>query len=281
MLFSSPNTSHFFFLFTALALWFATNRFRSSYGLNQESALSRRPWVDDREHAFIAPGPEDARSPCPALNTLANHGYINRSGKEISESSLVSSLTSIYRLSTPLAELLVEGGIGTCGHKIERWLSLDALAAHDVIEHDASLVHDNTPLGAAFAPINVNWTLVDDLTAAYPDGLGITHLAEARVKRELMLGDERRPQLDFVHGEIAHGEAAMTWLLMKDAKDVVRTETIRHWFGRETFPDSYVIPDEEVTLWKARGISTKIGDTMIKLKEELLFETKKTALNLD
>ena len=31
-------------------------------------------------HAFIAPGPNDLRGPCPALNALANHGYIARNG---------------------------------------------------------------------------------------------------------------------------------------------------------------------------------------------------------
>ena len=129
------------------------------------------------------------------------------------------------------------------------------------------MVHDDTPLGAKFAPTNVNWTLVDNLISTYPDGLGITHLAEARVKRESRLRAEKRPQLDLIHGEISHGEAALTWLLMKDAKDVVSTETVRQWLGRETFPDSYVIPDEEVTLGKARKISLKIGDTMTKLKK--------------
>ncbi|KIK61201.1 hypothetical protein GYMLUDRAFT_59139 [Collybiopsis luxurians FD-317 M1] len=262
MPFSFPSTSHLFSLFSAFVFWFS-----HSSSSDQELASSRRPWADDEEHAFIAPGPGDVRSPCPALNALANHGYINRSGKEISASSLYSALTSIYHLSTPFARLLVEGGIATCGHKFERWLSLDALAAHNVIEHDASLVHDNAPLGAKFAPTNVNWSLVDDLIIAYPDGLGITHLAEARVKRESMLQDERRPELDLLHGEISHGEAALAWLLMKDARDVVSTETVRQWFGQETFPDSYLIPDEEVTLGKARKISLKIGDTMTKLKE--------------
>jgi len=32
----------------------------------------------DHEHPFIPPGPNDIRGPCPMLNTLANHGYINR-----------------------------------------------------------------------------------------------------------------------------------------------------------------------------------------------------------
>lgn len=32
------------------------------------AARSVQPWV--------APGPSDSRSPCPMLNTLANHGYL-------------------------------------------------------------------------------------------------------------------------------------------------------------------------------------------------------------
>jgi hypothetical protein len=34
----------------------------------------------DAAHPYIAPGPGDTRGPCPALNTLANHGYIPRNG---------------------------------------------------------------------------------------------------------------------------------------------------------------------------------------------------------
>lgn len=30
--------------------------------------------VNDPDHPFITPGPDDIRGPCPGLNTLANHG---------------------------------------------------------------------------------------------------------------------------------------------------------------------------------------------------------------
>ncbi|KAJ6550806.1 Chloroperoxidase [Mycena vulgaris] len=36
--------------------------------------------IPDADHPFIAPGPNDMRGPCPAMNTLANHGYISRNG---------------------------------------------------------------------------------------------------------------------------------------------------------------------------------------------------------
>ncbi|KAF7360782.1 HEME-HALOPEROXIDASE domain-containing protein [Mycena venus] len=35
-------------------------------------------------HQWIAPKATDLRSPCPGLNTLANHGYLPRNGRNIS-----------------------------------------------------------------------------------------------------------------------------------------------------------------------------------------------------
>jgi len=36
--------------------------------------------IPDAAHPYKAPGPKDLRGPCPALNTLANHGYIPHNG---------------------------------------------------------------------------------------------------------------------------------------------------------------------------------------------------------
>ncbi|ETS62251.1 hypothetical protein PaG_03322 [Moesziomyces aphidis] len=36
--------------------------------------------LTSEEHKFIPPGPNDIRGPCPGLNLLANHGYLNRNG---------------------------------------------------------------------------------------------------------------------------------------------------------------------------------------------------------
>ena len=52
------------------------------------SPLEKGEALDTGAHAYIAPGPEDVRSPCPFLNTLANHGYIPR--------KLVSMISLIY-----------------------------------------------------------------------------------------------------------------------------------------------------------------------------------------
>lgn len=45
-------------------------------------------------HAFIAPGASDLRGPCPAMNALANHGYIARNGY----TNIVESLNAVTKV---------------------------------------------------------------------------------------------------------------------------------------------------------------------------------------
>lgn len=61
---------------------------------------------DDRSVDFPPKGNEfqparkgDIRSPCPAINTLANHGFIARNGKNIDVVDLAQQLENVYRVS--------------------------------------------------------------------------------------------------------------------------------------------------------------------------------------
>lgn len=47
---------------------------------------------DADTHPFVPPGPGDVRSPCPALNNLANHGFLPHSGKGITVPQFVKGL---------------------------------------------------------------------------------------------------------------------------------------------------------------------------------------------
>lgn len=40
------------------------------------------------QYAWVAPGPNDIRGPCPGLNALANHGYFPHVSTPLSRSSL-------------------------------------------------------------------------------------------------------------------------------------------------------------------------------------------------
>merc|ERR1719261_786572 len=49
---------------------------------------------------YVAPGPGDVRSPCPFLNALANHGLVDRSGKDINVFEL-AAMSVFYDLGGP------------------------------------------------------------------------------------------------------------------------------------------------------------------------------------
>lgn len=49
---------------------------------------------------YIPPTPADCRSPCPALNTLANHGLLPRNGKDIDYAQLKEALIGVYNLGS-------------------------------------------------------------------------------------------------------------------------------------------------------------------------------------
>ncbi|RDB23900.1 hypothetical protein Hypma_009266, partial [Hypsizygus marmoreus] len=67
-------------------------------------------------YKYLPPSPDASRSPCPALNALANHGYIPRDGKDISFLTMLCAVKHVYNLSYPLALLLTAVGYITSGH---------------------------------------------------------------------------------------------------------------------------------------------------------------------
>ncbi|KAK4442116.1 Chloroperoxidase [Podospora aff. communis PSN243] len=49
---------------------------------------------------YTPPTPSDTRGPCPMLNTLANHGYIPRNGRNIQASEIATSLHDMVGVSS-------------------------------------------------------------------------------------------------------------------------------------------------------------------------------------
>ena len=54
---------------------------------------------------YSPPTPSDTRGPCPMLNTLANHGYIPRSGQNIRASEITLALHDVVGVSSVVATL--------------------------------------------------------------------------------------------------------------------------------------------------------------------------------
>ena len=79
------------------------------------------------------------RGPCPFLNTFANHGFLPRSGKYITEEDLVSGCADAVNFGEGLTKALFDAAITTNPEPNSTWFSLDHLTRHNILEHDASL----------------------------------------------------------------------------------------------------------------------------------------------
>jgi hypothetical protein len=113
------------------------------------------------------------RGSCPAMNTLANHGFINRDGMNISIGDMASAGERVFGRS---AEAIMSGALNAIelgvpvagtGDDGLPTINLFDLFAHNTIEHDSSLVRQDSffELHAQF-----NETIFQQMIANAVDG---------------------------------------------------------------------------------------------------------------
>ncbi|ELQ38616.1 hypothetical protein MCOR02_004529 [Pyricularia oryzae] len=122
----------------------------------------------DAAHQWQAPGSGDRRSPCPLLNSLANHGYLPRNGKDISVDALIDGMHAglnlrddaklFFRLQGNKAVTASSTGSKDTFH-------LNDLNKHDLIEHDASLSRADLFFGDNWS---FNQTIFDETKSHWP-----------------------------------------------------------------------------------------------------------------
>ncbi|KAI0050209.1 Cloroperoxidase [Auriscalpium vulgare] len=201
-------------------------------------------------HPFVPAGERDSRSPCPALNALANHGHLPHDGRNITAMQLIRALHKVYHVSLPFAALLSLGGTVKCG---TGWrLDLEDLGKHDRIEHDASLTHDDAPEGNIYAPAAVDKELLQDLLdVSETDYLTFEDFVRVRVARDATL---LRPLTNLLT-TVARGEVALTVEALGDADGRVAKDRIRQWFGEQRLPEDWQRPRKAIGL---RGTNKKV-----------------------
>ncbi|OCB89647.1 Cloroperoxidase [Sanghuangporus baumii] len=216
-------------------------------------------------NSYAPAGSGDSRSPCPALNALANHSYIPHSGRCIPFLQLVHALRIVYKCSYPFAFVLSIVGFLWCGHLTGSGLStrlaldLHDLARHGRIEHDGSLGHADAAPGQKYAPVVPDPERLASLLDAQgprvkgPAGVGaltLLDLARVRYLRDAELG---RP-LDPLHAFITRGEVALILLALGVASSggledlAVPHERLEQWFTEERLPDDWEGPSSRIGL---------------------------------
>ena len=159
---------------------------------------------------WVHPAVGDARSPCPALNTMANHGYFPRNGRNIPMQTFVDALKDNYNVSPGLTSTIVNGATSLNLRNLDNsTFDLDTLGIHGRIEHDVSLVHNDANIGSAYA---INQTLLQQFLDTSSDGR-VLSLGDIKRFRSARLADSRanNPALEFTTKQkvVALGEAAV------------------------------------------------------------------------
>jgi len=150
----------------------------------QESGLKAIPG-DEPEHQYIPPGPTDVRGDCPTLNTLANHGYLSRTGIT-TFAEAANAIQTAYSMSFDIAVFLsalglLAGGdiptgkysIGGQDARVPSTLGSPVLGIdrHGLFEIDASISRGDRYFGDNHSFNISRWNILVEEANGYGDGL--------------------------------------------------------------------------------------------------------------
>jgi hypothetical protein len=87
------------------------------------------------------------RSPCPAINSLANHNILPHSGKGITKAMAVEALTKSFNIDPKIANVFAASGIIANPNHDAHSFDLNHVNKHNYIEHDGSLSRGDAAFG--------------------------------------------------------------------------------------------------------------------------------------
>jgi len=165
----------------------------------------------------------EVRSPCPMLNSLANHGVLPRDGKGITKEMAVKALTNAINLHVDIAKFFASGAIATNPDAHAHSFDLNHVNKHGLIEHDVSLTRDDIAFGD-------NHTFNPDIWKSVVDTYGDSKetnfalASEARYNRVIACKkahEAANKEVEYGIKEVifSYGETALLLSMLGDPKD--------------------------------------------------------------
>ncbi|PNP76708.1 hypothetical protein FNYG_10127 [Fusarium nygamai] len=180
-------------------------------------ALTHPQFISTREFVpqkWIAPTPDASRGPCPGLNTLANHGYIPRDGKNITLDILKDGMLTGYNIENLDAVILFTQAIKTSPNA-------------DLRSRSDAFFADPNPF---------NETVWAESLTYFPDDLmTVEQVAKARMGR-LATSKKTNPErsLSKLADGFSWGEMASFFEIMADGTTgTVEKKFIEYWLKNE------------------------------------------------
>ncbi|TGJ78181.1 heme-thiolate peroxidase [Xylaria hypoxylon] len=229
----------------------------------------------DRDHAWAPAGPGDFRGPCPMMNTLANHGFIQRDGANITRENAVNGLREGLNFNPDLSNIMFDQAIIANPEPNATYFTLDQLNVHNLLEHDASLSRSDAYFGNNHV---FNQTVFDE-TKKWWQGpiINANMLANSKVARQLS-SKAFNPTYVFTQltEEFSLGEVVAPVIAFGDIEAVTVNRTlVEYFFENERLPT--------VLGWKKRedviSLSTIFHATSVLRNATSLFTDSKAVLS--
>ncbi|KAF8150498.1 Cloroperoxidase [Mycena galopus ATCC 62051] len=186
-------------------------------------------------YGFIAPMPTDLRGPCPALNALANHGYLPRNGQNITIRNVLQASQDVYNIDPSV--LIGVAKLGLLTSNEPDTFTLDDLKLHGTIEFDASLSRGDFALGDN---THFNETIFSTLANSNPgvDYYNVTSAGQVQFAR---LAESERTNPNITNTDKEIGFRSFTFALTLAVFGNVTTGVapknfIQTWFREERLP---------------------------------------------
>jgi hypothetical protein len=237
---------------------------------SDNSYLTNHPWVPA---ALIA---NSSRSPCPMLNTLANHGFLNRDGLSISKQQFNDAQVEALNMTPDFAIKTTNAMVAKLGSpkNMSATFSLADFAAHDFTEHDASLTRIDQLQGDVIdVQPSLVLLLVEDSTTGW---LNTASIGRSRARREAESRAIGSPPLSEAFTAFAQLESSFIPLVF-GLGDLASTrsapsEQVKVWLNEERFPSElgYVRSPKPLTIELQASLIDEIKEA-----HDSLIETNK------
>ncbi|KAF3806286.1 putative sterigmatocystin biosynthesis peroxidase stcC [Colletotrichum gloeosporioides] len=179
-----------------------------------------------------APGPGDQRSPCPTMNTLANHGFVPHDGRNITLEKLTKGVKDALNVAEARALNIFETALAVNPLPNATFFDLEMLHAHNVIEHDGSLSRRD----AVFDPTNsFDKGTFDNFVSYFGDeqAINTSIIANARARHALDMS-EINPSFSIIQEQIPVivGENAFMLAIFGHPENPVANRSFMEYFFR-------------------------------------------------
>ncbi|KAL6712178.1 hypothetical protein ACN47E_000055 [Coniothyrium glycines] len=202
------------------------------------SSLGPAAANDPRFKNWQPAGAGDVRSPCPGLNSLANHNFIHHDGRNMTIPHLIQGLAAGLNMGADFTTVIGGAGLLASSNPLGGSFDLSDLSKHNFpIEHDASLSRVDAALGNHIPFDSATW----QQTLSFFDGKATTDIPTASRAKYARFQDSLARNPQFVYGPreavLSYGENALYLSTLADpVSGMAKIEYVRSMFEKERLP---------------------------------------------